>query len=340
MFHNRIGNLIKAVNGNACLITDKVNQFYLTGLSLDGFWLFVSKEKSCLISGNLLASQLKELLPNAEIITTQNYLEMLRTLCKETGNKTLFVNFTTLNYALGSKIGQFCKIADISQTLSELRKLKDSSEIEAIRKSCKLASKAMNFAQKSIKKGISEIELELKIEQFLLKNNAAPAFETIVACGPNSANPHHICTTRKVLPNDLVMVDVGALLGGYSSDLTRTFVFGKITQLQRNVIAAVKAAKGAAVKKLKTGVKTSVIDASARVVIEHAGFGDKFIHTTGHGLGIEVHEAPRLSASDTSTLKKNMFVTIEPGIYLPGLFGVRIEDTYLLTEQGNEVLTK
>ena len=153
MFYNRISNLLKAVNGNACLITDKQNQFYLTGLCLDGFWLFVSKEKSCLISGELLAGQLKELLPNAKIITTRNYLETLKTLCKGTGNKALYVNFTALSYDLGSKISQFCKITDISQALSELRKIKDSLEVKAIRKSCILASKAMGFAKKSIKKG-------------------------------------------------------------------------------------------------------------------------------------------------------------------------------------------
>jgi Xaa-Pro aminopeptidase len=179
-----------------------------------------------------------------------------------------------------------------------------------------------------------------KIEEYFAKNMVRPSFPIIVASGPNSANPHHISSKRKIVANDVILMDLGCVYKGYCSDLTRTFFLGKTNDLQRKVYALVKRAYGRAMRALKKGVKASSIDNAAREVISNAGFADKFIHTTGHGVGIDIHEPPRLSAKDNTVLKNGMIVTVEPGVYIKGRFGVRIEDTVLINKKGKRVLTQ
>ena len=197
----------------------------------------------------------------------------------------------------------------------------------------------MRYAFSLLKNRISENEIAFKIEEYFARNGTRPAFLPIVASGPNSAWPHHVSSSRSVRADDVVLIDLGCTYNGYCSDLTRTFFLGKINKLRQKVKGLVKKAHDTALQDIRPGKAAREIDRASRDVISKGGYGDFFIHTTGHGLGVTVHEPPRISSLNQSKLKAGMVITVEPGIYLPGEFGVRIEDTVLITNKGREVLT-
>ena len=178
-----------------------------------------------------------------------------------------------------------------------------------------------------------ECDLAAEFESYIRKHGATKtSFDSIVAAGENAAYPHYITGNRILRKNDIVLCDIGALVDGYCSDLTRTFFLGKISPLGRTVYDTVARAQQLAIEAVKPGVKTAQIDRIARDEIERAGYGRRFIHSTGHGVGVEIHEAPWVGPASTETLEPGMIITVEPGIYLQGWGGVRIEDTLLVTE--------
>jgi Xaa-Pro dipeptidase len=221
-----------------------------------------------------------------------------------------------------------------------LRAVKDKQEIELMRKAGELTSEGMKAAYETVKPGAKECEVAAEIEYAMRKRGGGPtAFETIVASGACSAFPHGGCSERVIREGDLVVVDIGATFRFYCSDMTRTLVAGKPSQKQQKIYDIVKTAQETAFKTLKAGVPVADVDASARKVIEAAGYGEYFVHRLGHGVGLEVHEPPTLSQTSKETLAAGNVVTDEPGIYLPGYGGVRIEDTVLVQKDGAEKLT-
>jgi Xaa-Pro aminopeptidase len=221
-----------------------------------------------------------------------------------------------------------------------LRVVKDSQEIEFMRKAGELTSEGMKAAYDTVKPGAKEYEVAAEIEYAMRKRGAGPtAFETIVASGACSAFPHGGCSGREILEGDLVVVDIGATFNYYCSDMTRTLVAGKPSEKQQKIYDVVKEAQLAAFKVIKVGVPVAEVDAAARKVIEAADYGDYFVHRLGHGVGLEVHEPPSLNAASKDALAEGNVVTDEPGIYLPGFGGVRIEDTVLVQRNGAEKLT-
>jgi len=191
-----------------------------------------------------------------------------------------------------------------------------------------------------LKVGIKEKDLAEKIKTALKKRGAKSAFRIIVASGKRSAKPHGFATNKRTKKGDLVVVDFGAKYRGFCSDLTRTFVMGKPTEKQKKVIKAVKAAQIIAINKIKPGVQACKIDQVVRNHLEKQGLAKYFIHNTGHGIGKKVHEAPKLSKKNKNRLKKGQVITIEPGVYIKGWGGVRIEDMVLVTRSGAKILTK
>ena len=179
------------------------------------------------------------------------------------------------------------------------------------------------------------------VESYIKKNGATKtSFDSIVAFGENAAYPHYITGNRILRKNDIVLCDIGALVEGYCSDLTRTFFLGSISPLGRTVYDTVARAQQLSMDAVKPGVKSAQIDRIARDEIDRAGYGPRFIHSTGHGVGVEIHEAPGVGPSSTDVLEPGMIITVEPGIYLQGWGGVRIEDTLLVTPTGYEILTQ
>ncbi|MDV6013278.1 Xaa-Pro peptidase family protein [Haloechinothrix sp. LS1_15] len=226
--------------------------------------------------------------------------------------------------------------------VERLRMVKDESEIEAIRMACAAADRALAevIEQGEVRAGMTERQIARELESRMMDNGAAgPAFETIVAAGAHSAIPHHRPTDAELCTGDLVKIDFGALVDGYHSDMTRMLVVGPPADWQRELYQLVRTAQAAGCQAALGGAELAAVDRAAREVIERAGYGERFLHGLGHGVGLDVHEAPRLAKEATGTLAAGMTVTVEPGVYLADRGGVRIEDTLAVREDGNEVLT-
>jgi Xaa-Pro aminopeptidase len=221
-----------------------------------------------------------------------------------------------------------------------LRAVKDDSELEAIRAGARITSEALDRFSQERFTGRTERDLAWRLDELFHELGAkGPAFETIVAGGPNAALPHSRPTEREIQPGETVVIDAAALVDGYCSDCTRTFATGPLADRLKEAYAVCLQAQQAGLEGTRAGTTGIDSDATARAVIEQAGFGELFGHGLGHGVGIEVHEAPRLSRESSDTLAPGNVVTVEPGIYFPGEGGIRIEDLVVVTADGPEILT-
>lgn len=235
----------------------------------------------------------------------------------------------------------FANFTSANQLFEALRIVKEESEIEAMRKAIKIAQNALKAILPEIKVGVTEREIAAKLTIQLFNHGSLPQlpFFPIVSSGPNSANPHASPSDRKLAEGDLLVIDYGANVNGYLSDITRTYAIGKVEPEFEKIAKTVLAANQAGHLAARLGNSFGDIDRAARQVIEKAGYGEYFIHRTGHGLGLEAHEAPYIRSDNDGLIQKGMSFTIEPGIYLPGRGGVRIEDNVIITETGCVSLT-
>lgn len=232
------------------------------------------------------------------------------------------------------------KIRLKSGLIAELRQIKDQAEIQLMRKAAELTNLGMKTAYEVIAPGKREFEVAAEIEYAMRKGGSGgTAFDTAVSSGPRSAFPHGGCTDREIRSGDLVVVDFGAVYKDYRCDMTRTLVAAKPSEKQKRIYEIVKRAQQAAYEKIKAKANARDVDAAARRVIEDAGYGEFFVHGLGHGVGLEVHEPPVLNSVSKDKLKAGNVVTVEPGIYLPGYGGVRIEDTILVGKDRAEKIT-
>jgi Xaa-Pro dipeptidase len=230
---------------------------------------------------------------------------------------------------------------DASEVLSGLRLKKDQAEVEAMRRAVKIAQAALEATIPSIKIGMNERELSSELVMQLLRQGSQPEmpFSPIVSAGPNSANPHASPSERKLQAGDMLVVDWGAAYEGYISDLTRTFGVGEVEEEFQKIHRIVQEANAAGRAAAKPGVPCANVDKAARDVIESAGYGTDFTHRTGHGIGMEGHEEPYMRGDNMQLLEPGMAFTVEPGVYLPGRNGVRVEDNVVITETGVDVLS-
>ncbi len=233
------------------------------------------------------------------------------------------------------------KLKAQSQLVGELRKVKDKTELGYMRKAAEITNQGIEKAVEVIKPGIREYEVAAEIEYAMRKlGSEGVAFETIVASGPRSAFPHGGCTDKKVKKGEFIVLDLGAKYQHYRADLTRTFLIGKPSQKQAKIYETVRKAQQKAFESLREGVKGKDADAVARKIIKQAGYGKYFVHSLGHGVGLDVHELPTLTPESKDLLKAGNVVTVEPGIYIVGFGGVRIEDTVLVHKEKAERLTE
>lgn len=222
-----------------------------------------------------------------------------------------------------------------------LRAVKDSTEVVKLRDAAELAGKVMAKVLPLVQPGVSELDLAAEIDYRMRKLGASgPSFETIVASGPRSALPHARPTSKRLRKNELVVLDLGAILRHYSSDLTRTVYLGRVTGRVQRMFVAVREAQAVAIAGMRPGVACGEVDRVARAVLRGHGLERFFTHSLGHGIGLEIHEGPRLAAGVTERLAAGNVVTVEPGVYLPGFGGIRIEDDVLITPAGAELLTR
>ena len=220
------------------------------------------------------------------------------------------------------------------------RQIKDSQEIIKLQKATQITALALEYIKQFLIPGVKEIEIVAELERFIRYQGASSsAFEIIVASGPNSSQPHHLSGERKLKKNEPVLIDLGVDYQGYKSDLTRVLFLGKINTLVRKVYEIVLKAQELAIKRICPGAEMAEIDRVAREYIAAQGYAKCFTHNLGHGFGLEIHEAPHISGREASAIKPGMTFTVEPGIYLPGKFGIRIEDMVLITTKGCEVIS-
>lgn len=233
-----------------------------------------------------------------------------------------------------------CELVATTGLVEGLRLVKDAGEVARMEAAAAAADGALAVVGPRLVLGPTEAELALDLESEMRARGAAgPGFDTIVAAGPNASRPHHRPTDRPIGPGELVIVDFGAVVDGYRSDMTRTLCVGEPTAEARRMVEVVAESQRAGVAAVCHGAGAADVDAACRAVIEEAGMGEAFLHGTGHGVGLEVHEAPRLALAATGTLVEGSVVTVEPGVYLPGHGGARIEDMVLVTKQGCRALT-
>jgi len=233
------------------------------------------------------------------------------------------------------------RLVPVTGLVEEMREVKDTHEIRASETSARMISSVLDEVIPWLKPGLTEKEVARRIEDLAMEKGADRlAFPSIVASGPNSALPHAVPTGRKLRKGEPIILDVGVRLNGYCSDMTRTVFLGNPRAAFKDIYKTVREAQRRALEKIGVGVASDVPDAAAREFIRHAGFGDYFGHGLGHGVGLATHEGPRLAPRKPVTLKKGMIVTVEPGIYVPGKGGVRLEEMVVLEREGPRILTK
>ena len=331
-----IKHLSSAKNIDAFLVTYWADIFYLTGIELGEYFILVTKKGLTAISSPLLYDQLKHLLPDFNIIKTTNPIKTLREVFRENKIKSVGIDTRTINAELLSKLRNkilSVKLKEKPGYISRIRQVKSEKEVALIKKSCEITRKVLSSIKKYLKPGMREKTVVDKIVELFSRYGTVPSFTPQVASGINASYPHHIASDKVIEKNDVVIIDLGCRYKGYCSDMTRTFFMGRPDKLLRKIYNVVKEAQKQARRKVKSGVRADSVDRVARGIIKKYGFGKYFIHSTGHGVGIEVHEQPRLFAKDKTILKTNMVVTVEPGIYIPNSGGVRIEDTVLVRER-------
>jgi len=251
-----------------------------------------------------------------------------------------FLNMRVLELKQLEQYAPGCQTLDAGGVISELRMIKDAEEVEHMRQAIRITEQALQEVADAIQPGRadSEIAAELKIA-FLRAGAQGMSFEPIVGVGPDSASSHVVPSGRVIEPGDLIVIDCGVTYQGYAADITRTFAVGPIAPQLERVYEIVKEANAAGRAAVRPGVSAQEVDRAARQVIGRAGYGEYFVHRTGHGLGLEIHEPPYIVEGNEELLQPGMTFTVEPGIYLPGQGGVRIEDDVLVTPQGAETLT-
>ncbi len=342
----KLRKLLKKTGAEALLVTSAPNVTYLTGFTGDSSYLLLTHEKQILLSDGRYLTQIEEECPGLEMnirragfLIHQQVIKVLRAA----GISRLAIEADSITVSTRERIAEKLPKLAIGATsgmVEHLRQVKDREELALIRQAARIAEKSFAVIRAGLRLEQTEKQIGDALErQFRLFGGDGPAFPPIVAVGPRAALPHATLTDRQVGDGDILLVDWGAQWRLYKSDLTRVLVTAKISTKLRRVYEVVLRAQARAIAAIRPGTPTTEVYAAARSVIADAGFGRRFNHGIGHGFGLEIHESPRMSAKSTAMLKPGMVVTVEPGVYIPGWGGVRIEDDILVTRDGHEVLT-
>ncbi len=338
---NRLDALRSSLRANeACYITRYPDIFYYSGFKSEDARLIISKEKAIIITDSRYTVQAQLQAPDFELYDIRNGLGGAFSKIHE--GKILFQE-EGLSVKSFEALKKDIKAEFIPSDgiISKPREIKSREEIEKIRNAEHLGDRAFSYILERISVGRSEAEIAFDLEFFMKKAGAsALSFETIVASGKRSSMPHGTASDKKIERGDLVTLDFGCVLDGYSSDMTRTVAVGEISNDKKEVYETVKKAQQSALDFIKAGVKLCDVDACAREVIEKEGFGENFSHALGHSIGIEIHENPCFSKKAEGRAVACNVITVEPGIYIDGVFGVRIEDAVAVTENGCDILSE
>lgn len=346
---NKLQQQLLEKGANYCaLIISPENRKYFTGFeSSDGF-LLVSSDRAIFITDGRYIEAAENAITSAEVkLLEQKSFAQIGKILDEMGCQHLLIEASRTTVSVYNSLKGVLKKATISTDntldtiINTIRSVKATDEVEKIIKAQRIAESAFEHILNFIKVGVTEKEIALELDFYMLKNGGEGlSFETIAVSGKNSSMPHGVPSNKKVENGDFITMDFGTIIGGYHSDMTRTIAVGFATDEMQNVYSAVLDAQQNCLNNIKTGVSCKDGDAFARDIINSRGYGQYFTHSTGHGVGVEIHEFPNLSPSSPAILEKGNIVTVEPGIYIPGKFGVRIEDMALIENNGCLNLTK
>ena len=337
---------LKARKLDSLLVTHPPNWFYLTGFTGEAGALLVSKDSITLITDGRFTVQAREETQGVKIELQQAALySFVGAFLKKRGPRKIGYDASQLTVAqlqaLKKAAGRTWRGQAASGLVERLRMKKDAQELAVMRKAAILVGEVLESVLKLIRPGVREIEIAAELEyQMKTRGASGPSFETIVASGPRGAFPHARPTSKKLRKNELVVLDLGVILGHYCSDMTRTVHLGRATRRVRDCYRSVQQAQAAGVAAVQAGVTCGEVDAAAREVLKKNGLDQYFVHSTGHGLGLEVHEDPRVARGQSVRLEAGNVITIEPGIYREGVGGIRIEDDVLVGAGRGEVLTR
>lgn len=328
---------------DAIIIASPINRRYISGFTGSAGVVIVSENDARFITDFRYTEQAEAQLTGFQIVEHKQGMDAeLRTQINEMKvsrvgfekDHTTYGQYETYKNTLESEL------IPVSGLIEELRTIKSDEELDIMKKAAEIADDAFTHIQAFIKPGVKEIEIANELEFFMRRQGAtSSSFDTIVASGYRSAMPHGVASNKVIQTGELVTLDYGALYNGYCSDITRTVAVGEVSDELRKIYDIVLEANMRGVKEIKAGMTGIEADAITRNYITEMGYGENFGHSTGHGLGMEVHEAPGLSHRSNQQLAPGMVVTVEPGIYVAGLGGCRIEDDIVITAEGNERLT-
>jgi len=335
---------IKKLGVDSLLVFDIINVRYLTGFTGSSGFLYITHDHNVFITDFRYKEQAQKEIKGWDIIIESgNRIKIIDRLIKKTSSKITGFE-SSISYNLYRKLTKSDTILrDVDCVIEHIRLIKQEEEIAKIKKAVERAENAFLETKPFIREGQTELQLANLLEERLKKQGCrCLPFDIIVASGPNSAMPHAKPTNRRFQKGDMIIIDWGGEADGYFSDMTRTFILkgGKDYRKKTAIYNIVFRANQKSVSSVKPGINSRKIDTIAREYIKEKGFGNYFGHGTGHGVGLQVHEAPRITWNQSTILKNNMVFTIEPGIYIPELGGVRIEDMVVVKEEGCEVLTQ
>ena len=340
-----INRLLNETEAQAVLITDPVSMRYISGFRGGEGAVYLSGNRRVLITDSRYteAAAAESEFTVAEESAERKRYEILEELLREDGVETFAYEDLSMRcselFDLQEKLPFIRNWERLGSRADDLRQIKTADEIAKMEKAAGIADKALEILLGMLKPGMTEKEGACELEYQMKKLGAEKtSFDTIFASGVNSSMPHAIPSDKKLETGDFVTIDFGCTIDGYCSDMTRTIVLGRADEKQKEIYNIVLQANEAALAELKAGVRGCDIDAIARKVISDAGYGACFGHGLGHSVGLYIHENPRLSKTDCSVIQENMIETVEPGIYIPGWGGVRIEDMVVVTREGYRFL--
>ncbi|ANU28363.1 Xaa-Pro dipeptidase [Planococcus versutus] len=330
-------------NVGAVLVTSPYNLRYITEFTGTAGLALVTKKEAVFITDFRYTEQANEQVKEFKVVQAKKNLmdEVIKTV-QSRGIETLAFeqDYMTYSTVMSYKEKVDVKFEPISDLIEKLRMVKTPEEVSVLKAAAKIADDAFEHICGFIRAGVTELEVSNELEFFMRQQGAtSSSFDIIVASGLRSAFPHGVASDKVIEQGDMITLDFGALYNGYISDITRTVAVGEPSEKMKEIYNVVLKAQELGVEKIGPGMSGIEADAIARDYIKSKGYGDAFGHSTGHGIGLEVHESPGLSFKSETILEQGMAVTVEPGIYLPGIGGVRIEDDILITESGNERLT-
>jgi Xaa-Pro aminopeptidase len=348
-YTHRLANIRRALgHANKCdalVVSDLTNVRYLCGYTGTAGVAIVTPQEAWFLTDFRYQSQAAQQVPGeySIVIAERGLWREVARLLKKAGAGQIAFEAEHTSVAMLEEIESLIKPAQAVATkrlVEDLRLRKDEDEIAIIRQAVQIIDDCFEYICGVMKPGMSERDVAAELlQQMRVRGASGPSFETIVASGARGALPHGVASDKKLSAGEMVTIDMGAVFNGYCSDCTRTVALGKVSREQQKIYETVWRAQTEAAAALKPGLSCKAADAVARKVIDEAGYGQYFGHGLGHGVGLEIHEQPRLSKLGKGTLKPGMIVTCEPGIYIEGLGGVRIEDMLVVTRDGAETLT-